>query len=523
MKLTNENIVATIEEIKLFCVTRKVDEQQCKRISLTMEEILLTLQSRFGSDAEYTLTKRSYFGYPLLRISLKGEPFDPLPAEGDDNYTRILRSLILPDDTNPTWKYVNGENRITVSVSKSIKSSILSSGSLLPAMLAAILFAFLCKAASGSVETFMLEDVLNPMFDAMMNLLILVTGPVIFLSLLTGIVTTDNLNVLKKTGGKIMIRFAALTIFEIAICIIGSILVFPREYGGSAAFDFGELLTLILSFIPDNIVSPFAENNLLQIVFLALISGIILIMLGDRVRMIKEFITQLNIFILRLMNAVSAIFPVLIFVSVAKPILENDLQDLAQIWRLVVLSFAVPVVIDVLLLAYLVLRRHINLRKFFRHIKPALAVAFSTASSTAAIDSNMKSCSDMGVDKNLTRLWAPLSHAVFSPSIVIPLILGTFFMADLYDVTVSFTWIATIVLLVFQIGFASSKVPGGFIALFSILFVQLGIPFDGIGLLTAASAILINFNTAHGMLVREIDIVDFASSIDSIDMEKFNS
>lgn len=523
MKLTNENIMHTAAEIEQFCGKHKVDKRQCKRVSLATEEILLNLQSHFGTEAEFYVSKKAYLGFPLLRISLKGESFDPLAAEGDDEYDDLMRNIILPEETKPTWKYVNGENRITFSVTRRIKRSTLFGGSLLPSLLAAILFALLCKVTPPSVETFMLEDVLSPVFSALMKLLVLVTGPVIFLSLLTGMLATDNINSLKKTGGNIILRFVVLTLMCIAASILVCRFVFPWERGGSAAFDFGELLTLVLSFIPDSIVSPFAEKNLLQIVFMALLSGIVLIMLGDRVKLVKDFINQLNVFVLRLMNTVSSVIPVLIFVSVAKSILENDLRDLAQVWKLVVSQYAIVIVICVLLLAYLVLRRHINPKKFINHIKPVLTVAFSTASGTASMEPNMKACGEMGVKDELTKLWVPLTHAMFAPSTVIPLIFGTFFMVEMYDVTVSFTWLVTFVILIFQFGFASAKVPGGIIAVFSILFVQLGIPSESIGLLAAANALVINIETAYGMFVRGFDIVDLAISTDCIDMEKFNS
>ena len=523
MKLANENIVRTVEEMEQFCSRHKVGKRQCKRISLAIEEILLNLQSNFGSDAEFSCTKKSYLGFPVLRISLKGKPFNPLPAEDEDEYSRILCSLVSPEDTKTMWKYVNGENRITVSVSKHIKHINLFGGSLLPSLLAAIIFALLCKVLPPSVEAFMREDVLAPVFNAMMKLLIFVTGPVIFFSLLLGILAADDLDALKKTGGNIIIRFFVLTIIPTTVCILVSSFVFPWEHGGSATLNFGALLTLILSFVPDSIISPFAENNFLQIVFMALLSGGVLIMLGDRVWAVRELVNQLNIFILRLMNTVSAIIPVLIFVSVTKTLLENDLRDLAQIWKLVASEYALAIIFAALLLLYLFLRRHISPKKLLRHVKAVLIVAFSTASGTAAIEANMKACNDMGVNDELSKLWLPLAHAMFSPSMVIPLVFGTFFMAQLCDVTVSFTWIATLFLLVFQFGLVSPKIPGGIIAVYSVLFVQLGIPVDSIGLLAATSSLATNFLTAYGMLVREFDIIDLAASKGCIDMEKFNS
>lgn len=523
MKLTNENIMQTAEEMGRFCHKHKVAGRQCKKISLEIEEILLNFQSHFGEETEYDVFMKSYFGFPLLRIMLKGESFDPLSLNVDDEYNEIMRSMIMPEESKPTWRYINGVNRITISVTRRIKRSALFSGSLLPSLIAAILFALICKATPPALETFMLEDLLTPVFSAMMNLLVLVTGPVIFLSLLTGIIASDNISSLKKTGGNIINRFIILTL----LCIVSSILVcrfvFPWEGGGSAAFDFGELLTLVLSFVPKSIISPFADNNLLQIVFMSLLSGVVLIMLGDRVRAVKELIEQLNAFVLRLMNTVSAVIPVLIFVSVAKTILESDLSEIASVMKLVVSEYVVVIVLSLLLVLYLFLRRRVKPRQFWKKVKPVITVAFSTGSSTATMEPNLKACEDMGVKDDLTKLWLPLSYAMFSPSTVIPLIFGIFFVAQLYNVTVSFTWLVTLIILIFQFGFASAKVPGGVIAVFSILFVQLGIPSDGIGLLAAANALVLNITTAYGMVVREFDIVDLAIATDNMDMEKFNS
>lgn len=523
MRLTNESILRSVEEMRVFCSRHKAGSRQCKRISLEVEEVLLNFQEHFGTEAEYEVTMKSYLGFPLLRIGLRGESFDPLSVGEDDEYYEVMHNLVSFEDAKPTWRYVNGENRVTISVSRRVNRSTIFSGPLVLSLVAAVTFVLLCRFLPAEIVTLMLEDVITPMFSAMMRLLVGVTGPVVFLSLVTGILATGSISALKKTGGKIMKHVAILTLLSILVSTAVCRLFFSWQSGGSTAFDLGEMLTLILSFIPESITAPFADNNLLQIVFMAVLTGIVLIMLEERVKPVKELITYLNVFAQRTMNAVSAVIPVLIFVSVVKSLLESSPQQLAEIWKLIAAQYSSAIVCGVLMLVYIKLRRGVSLRKLIAKIKPVLTVTFTTASGTAAMEPNFKACHEMGVDDEFAKLCVPLTHVMFSPAIVVSLIGGVLFMVDMYDVTVSLSWLITFGILIFQFGFASAKVPGGIIAIYSILFLQLGIPTDSIGILAAANALIINFTSAYGMLVRDCDIIDLAFATNSIDVEKFNS
>ena len=91
--------------------------------------------------------------------------------------------------------------------------------------------------------------------------------------------------------------------------------LFPLAGSGSSSFRLSELLELVLGIVPDNFFTPFLEGNPLQIIFLAVLAGMAMLILGNRAAIVSLFLEQANVIVLLIMENISVFVTVFIFGS----------------------------------------------------------------------------------------------------------------------------------------------------------------------------------------------------------------
>ena len=118
------------------------------------------------------------------------------------------------------------------------------------------------------------------------------------------------------------------TVFGIAILPL-----FPLAGSGSSSFRLSELLEMVLGIVPDNFFTPFLEGNPLQIIFLAVLAGMAMLILGNRAAIVSLFLEQANAIILLIMENISAFVPVFIFGSLFNMILGKNFSVLLKAYK----------------------------------------------------------------------------------------------------------------------------------------------------------------------------------------------
>lgn len=138
-------------------------------------------------------------------------------------------------------------------------------------------------------------------------------------------------------------------------------------------------------------------------------------------------------------------------------------------------------------------------------------IASLTGSSTLAMKKNFEVCkNDFKFDEKLCDFYIPVSHAMFSPSTVFPLVVAAFYSSEFSGTPISPFQLVIVYILVVQLSIASPKVPGGIMATYTILLNQLGMPLDAVGMLMVANVFFVNIEAALGMVIRDLDLLDLA-------------
>lgn len=516
--LTETDILSIVDEIKDYFSSKKVSARDVLKLGLYIEEALLRYRDRFGREQTVSVETSKFFGAEV-KIRIKAPAFDP--SEEDENETilnsEFLQNLLQSEGTTTTYRYRNGYNELILTAQKEQKKLRIPGGAVTIAVILAVILALLTKRLPEGTASFLVNDLAAPLFGRLMKLIVLVAGPLIFISVISGICALNDIATLNTIGFKAIKRFTVITVLLITFSVIISFLFFPGiSTASNGAFDLSEIIAMLLDQIPQDLVSPFVENKTIQIIILAIAIGVAILILDEKSPGLRSLVSELHQLIFTIMGLVSKIIPFTIFLSIYKAVALHDLSSMLSVWKLVVSNYVIMLPFTFGIVLYVCIRRKLNIRQFLRNISAPAIVGFTTASGTVAMTKQFEIARTvLKKDEQLVRFWVPLSQAMFSPSVISPLVTAAFFAGIYYGTPISIPQILILYLLVTQLSIASPKVPGGILATFTILLGQLGMPTDVVGLLMVANVFIVNAQTGLAMVIRSAELEEFSHVIKS--------
>lgn len=517
MKLSNENIAQASSLAEKMLEEWGVDARNILQIRLAVEETLLKYQEAFGAEAVFAQKYIKRLNRIRLELFLPGERVDPFDT-GEEEQSQVLRGLLANMGVAPAWQYKNGENLILFTPKKKKPSQM---ASLALSVILAFLCGGMCSFLPESVRTFLANEIISPVFNRFMGLLSAIAGPMVFLSIVWGIYSIGDMAAMGRIGKRMIGRFMLMTILLTLPACALAMPFFSLKTGDGGQFDFSELFQMVLDIVPGNFFTPFTEGNPLQIIFVAVLIGMAMLILGNKATIAAAFVEQSNYIIQLIMEAVSSFVPVFVFGSILNMILGNSFSVFLPAYKLVLVMLMGD---GVLLAVYLVLvctRRKVQPRVLVKKMMPTFLIALTTASSSAAFGVNMECCEkDLGIDKRIVNFGIPLGQVIFMPGASVMFLAVGFCMAEIYGVTVSPAWLATACLIAIVLAVAAPPIPGGALTCYTILFVQLKIPMEAVAVTIALNVILEFIATAVNLFCLQADLVELAAGLDMLDVRK---
>ena len=518
LSFSNENLEETIEDIRSAYEKSTVSEDDCLKICLLLEEALLRCQQHFGKDYKFNFKIKKWFGVPKIIIQIKGEAFNPLSEDyvddDDDDVlpTDVLKELMNFDQAKTVYVYRNGCNEISTYAKKAEKHIKIPGGSITIAAVLAVICAGINMLLPGEIQNVVLHDFAEPLLKTLMGLIVAVTGPFVFISIVDSICLMEDVATFSNVGLRVIRRFFTV-MFLMSLLAAGVCqFFFPvLSFSGENRLAVGELFQLFLGILPRNMLAPFVEGNILQIVCIAILTGISILTLINVVPNLKNIIGELNKLIFKMMDIVSKVIYAAIFLNVFKVIAGSDLNTIFAVWRIVAANYVFCTGFGVLMLLHIAWKYKISVVDFLRRGSKVFLISFSTASNTAAMSVNLAFAKEkLKIEGKFCDFWLPLSHAMFSPSAAAALVAGVFYTAYNAQLPLSLFSLVITIILSLQLSIATPPVPGGIMAIYTIVFNQLGLPLDSIGMLMISAVFVLNVSSVMAMLVRDCELVDIA-------------
>ena len=414
--------------------------------------------------------------------------------KNDPETERAIRSIILNANKDKLkYSHDTGYNYFSIAVGKAERSSLITT---LIAMAAGLLVGMIASALfSENITDGMVTYALSPVKTMFMNALSIIVGPVVFFSIVTCLSQFKDLKELGRIGIKVMSMYFLTTVLAVGVSILFSLIIQPGEWGGAigkVATDAvsvntdvdTSLLSTIINIVPNNLVRPFLESDTLQLIFLAVICGIAVGMIGKYSKMLSNLFDACNHLFLMITTIFARFIPVAVFCSTAMLMIQVGGKALIQqlsVFGTFLLSITSMMVIYGLLLTVL---GRVNPFKFFAKAKEGMLTSLALSSSSAAMPTNMNICTKkLGISPKLASFSIPLGATINMDGTSVFLIVFAMFLARMYGVDVTGSALMTMSVTVIMLSLGCPGVPGAGLVCLGIVLENIGVPMEAVGLI----------------------------------------
>ncbi|WP_426257879.1 dicarboxylate/amino acid:cation symporter [Sphingomonas sp. DC1600-2] len=341
-------------------------------------------------------------------------------------------------------------------------------------------------------------EALKPLGDGFIKLVKMVIAPVIFLSLVSGIA---GMRELKSVGRVALKAFGYFLFFSTLALILGLVVANVVHPGAGmninpSTLDAGSVagyahqahettfVGFLMSIIPNTMVSALTEGSILQTLFVAVLFGIALTLVGEAAEPVLDLIERLALIVFRIVGILMRAAPVGAFGAIAFTVGKYGASSLINLGGLVATFYFTSIVFVLAILGAVARLHGFSILRLLAYLKAELLLVLGTSSSEAALPNLITKLEAAGCDKGVVGLVVPTGYSFNLDGTNIYMTLAALFIAQACNVPLS---IGDQLLLV-GVAMLSSKgaagVTGaGFITLAATLSIVPSVPVAGMALI----------------------------------------
>ncbi len=284
--------------------------------------------------------------------------------------------------------------------------------------------------------------------DAFLKLIQMIVAPIVFCVVVHGIAGAGDLKKVGRVGLKALIYFEVMT--SIAL-IVGLVLAFlfapghgmnidPSTLDAKALSNYADhaknlkgqgVGSFIFNIIPTTSIDALARNDVLQVLFFAVLFGVALALVGEPAQQVTSLIEAVSKVLFKIMGLIVRVAPLGVLGAVAYTVGKYGIGSLKQLVSLVFIFYAC-VILFVLVVLGSVLRvvAGLNIFKFLNYFREELTIVLATASSDAVLPQIMRKLTRMGVKDSVVGLVIPTGYSFNLDAFSIYLTLAVVFIAQ---------------------------------------------------------------------------------------------
>ncbi|MEW6640764.1 MAG: dicarboxylate/amino acid:cation symporter [Pseudomonadota bacterium] len=318
--------------------------------------------------------------------------------------------------------------------------------------------------------------------DGFLKLISMIVAPIVFCVVVHGIAGAGDLRKVGRVGVKALVYFEVMTTLALALGIVLAFVFGPghgmnidtatldpkalANYADNAhKLQGGGIGAFILNIIPSTSFDALARNDVLQVLFFAVLFGVSLSLVGDKGAPVGKVIEAAAAVLFKAMSLIVRLAPLGVLGAVAYTVGRYGVGSLKQLVSLVVLFYAAVLVFVLVVLGAVMRLAGLNIFKFLRYLREELTIVLATASSDAVLPQVMRKLEGMGVKESVVGLVVPTGYSFNLDAFSIYLTLAVVFIAQATNTPLS----VGDLLLVLAISLVTSKgahgVPGSAIVI----------------------------------------------------------
>lgn len=360
------------------------------------------------------------------------------------------------------------------------------------------------NAEGGFVHTYITNGFLAIVGKLFVNSLKMLVVPLVLISLICGVCGIGDIRLLGRIGTKTFVIYMITTALAIATAIgLGSLFGIGKGMNveTEAAFEAASappLLDVFANIIPSNPISAMANGDMLSIIFFAILIGISILMVGKPAKGLVQSLELINEVILKMVTIIMNLAPYGVFALLTKAMAELGLD---LIWSLLgyvaVLVGSLAFHFFVTMMIVLKLFSGLSIKTFLAKIREVQIFAFSTSSSNATIPITLRTVTKrMGINNSVASFTVPFGATINMDGTAIMQGTATIFIANIYGIDLSVTDYLVVIMMSVLASIGTAGVPGVGLIMLSMVFAQVGLPIEGIGLILGVDRLLDMLRTA---------------------------
>jgi len=454
---------------------------------LLLEETFIRI-SEIGCVPEIKITLRKRFGALSLQLEYGGEEYNPLVelneySEEDEDYFRTV--ILKSYRAKMSFSHYSNKNIVTIQFHDASNKQIYYT---LFGMVAGVIFGLILKSIDAPELLNFFNETLAKSFRTMfLNALNMMIAPVIFFSVISGVTSITNASEVGRIGGKLMAIYMVTTLFASALSVGIGYLIFSGEVPQIGTLDNSaaaqsqsiSVLSMIVGLIPKNLIAPIVNGEMLQIIFVAIFFGICINGLGNKVKILNDFIEAMNSFCLNAIRLIVKVIPVIAFFAMMSLIINVGLDSVLLLGKLILGQLGGSLLMVGVYALILIVLGKISPLPFLKKIGSFIAIPLSTSSSNATMPFTMKFCTDkMGIAPKLSSFSIPIGATVNMDGGCFYLSIASIMLARMYGIELTPDILFTVFVMVVALSIGAPGVPGGAFVCLASIVMALGLPAD---------------------------------------------
>lgn len=339
---------------------------------------------------------------------------------------------------------------------------------------------------------------MKPLGDAFIKLVKMIISPVIFLTVVTGIAEMTNMKTMGRVASKAMVYFLTFSTLALAIGLVVANIaqpghglnIDPSSLQSAKVHEYvqksheSSLTGFLMDIIPTTAMSPLTNGNILQTLFIAILFGISLALIGEKARPLINIFQDLSAPVFKMVSILMRAAPIGAFGAMAFTIGKYGISSIGNLLYLI-LTFYISSVLFILIVLGAVARYNgFSIVKLVKYIKEELLLVLGTSSSEAALPTLMQKMEKAGCKKSIVGLVVPTGYSFNLDGTNIYMTMAALFIAQACNIDLTLEQQILLLLVAMLSSKGAAGVTGaGFITLAATLSVVPSVPVEGMALI----------------------------------------
>ena len=372
---------------------------------------------------------------------------------------------------------------------------------------------------------------LAPVGALFLNAIKMLIVPLVFISLVAGITAMSDSAKLGRISVKTIAIYLITTAFAVSIGLAFGTLFSPGEgmhmvaSGSAEAKQAPSLVQILVGLVPTNPVTAFAKGNILQIIIFAIALGVSMNLVGEKAAPAIRLFDSLAEVLYKLTDLVMRFAPIGVFALIAGVVASHGIEVLLPLAGVIGVIYLASIAHMLLVYGSLIggLARLSPLR-FFRGIAPALAVAFSTSSSSGTLPVSIECArKNLGVSQGVAGFVLPVGATINMDGTAIYQGVLALFIAQAFGIDLSAGQYLMIILTATLASVGTAGIPGAGLIMLGLVLSSVGLPLEGVALIAGIDRILDMARTTVNVTGDLMTTTLVARSENELDRDVYNS